>query len=105
MDKNIEKVIKRLTINNMIDILLFMRNGKNRERNQMKERNINELLKFKRTPEGYYEKEMNDLIYSVRRNEESSEWHLYVNNEWHLQVENCKMGKLTAIAESLNIDY
>jgi hypothetical protein len=71
----------------------------------MKEKNINELLKFKRTSEGYYEKEINGLLYSVRRNEETREWHLYINGGWDLEVKNCKMGKLTAIAKSLNIEH
>jgi hypothetical protein len=69
----------------------------------MKNIKIENLLKFKRTEEGYYEKEVKGKLYSVRQNEKR-EWHLYLNGYWHLEVENCKDGKLRAIADALGID-
>lgn len=67
------------------------------------EQKLKELLKFKKTEEGYYEKEIKGNIYSIRLNDESGEWHLYVNDEWSDSVKNCGTGKLTAVAKAMEV--
>lgn len=67
------------------------------------EQKLKELLKFKKTEEGYYEKEIKGNVYSVRMNTETRDWHLYVNDEWSNEVINCKTGKLIAVATAIEV--
>ena len=50
-------------------------------------------MKFRKEYAGYYKTIYKNVEYSIRKNEITKEWHIYVNDEWSRQIDSYKAGK------------
>lgn len=63
----------------------------------------NKLMAWSKDGMGAYTKIINNNEYKVEQNENTKEWHLYINGEWSTDVIDYKDGKLMAIAIENNL--
>ncbi len=76
--------------------------SKMRETKKISRAEFKALMKWTRTDSGY-KKEILGKTYEVRQNEETREWHLYIDNEWSIQLDGVKHGKLEAILRAYGL--